>query len=516
LRAEGVFRGQDFFSLIDSIGVFTRNNLGISGTLINTFPDLPVSELLTTNLEAYRHYILGIEFNASRYYMTTELEDSSYYYFNRAVDLDPSFALAYYQHAKLNYTDQISNESARQKILQAERLANKLSEKRDFEIRILYNLIFGDIDRAITLANMRQQLQPYNHLILEDLMSIYGNTFMIEELNRIRKDYAKKNPNKSYKQNLLIHYYLFTGKPKKVLKMLEKSYYKNQTMENYGMVFDLIVTGIHLRDLVPAKRAVQNEIIKNPASEESLTRDLKLASTIINCMNTLDSLNLFSGTFRSEETEQIISSSIYKDYLYMSYPERYVTMFYPISDSIVVDKWRFNERTLKRNIQNEVTGIYQFNRLFGDSTFYWKQDTCISNALRILENNDIAKALQTFQIAYEQNPEHYYLANYLKHLDYKIGIGENEMIHFLKPYCGEYGAINLKMLDGNLYYETEGGISYKMLPISKNDFMVPSKLNCQVQTLIEGGNIFGLRVVYRGGGEERFSRISEQALASQN
>ena len=41
------YRGSDFFSLIDSISLQARIDLGISKKVLNSFPDLPVDELLT-------------------------------------------------------------------------------------------------------------------------------------------------------------------------------------------------------------------------------------------------------------------------------------------------------------------------------------------------------------------------------------------------------------------------------------------------------------------------------------
>ncbi len=45
-----------------------------------------------------------------------------------------------------------------------------------------------------------------------------------------------------------------------------------------------------------------------------------------------------------------------------------------------------------------------------DSSLYWKQDSSIINAIKLLTFNNIQESLFAFRGAYEQNPEHYYLA----------------------------------------------------------------------------------------------------------
>ena len=91
VQAEYVYRGSDFFSLIDSICLQVRNDLGIPEVILNSTPDLSISELMTGHLEAYENYING------RYFWN--FPDNQYACLRKAIELDSTFVKASYNLA---------------------------------------------------------------------------------------------------------------------------------------------------------------------------------------------------------------------------------------------------------------------------------------------------------------------------------------------------------------------------------------------------------------------------------
>ncbi len=161
VTSERKFRGDDFFSIIDSISLQTRLDLGISNNIIYSSPDLPFIEHSTGNLDAFRYYIRGSYIDS----LSTNLYKS--------IEIDSTYAIALYYRAFDNYSYQISRESALRDINQAIRHRKRLIESYNIWTRVMYYSILGEYDKAIKLSEMQHELHPGNFLILEDLIFAY-------------------------------------------------------------------------------------------------------------------------------------------------------------------------------------------------------------------------------------------------------------------------------------------------------------------------------------------------------
>ena len=183
VEIERIFKGNDFFRIIDSISLQTRIDLGISEKVLNSSPDLPFKEHSTNNYDAFRYYIKGLYI------------DSMYANLNRSIKLDSTFALASYKRASQNYIYQYSNEGAHKDISQAMRHRKRLSEYNDISTRILYYLILGKNDKAVTLSEMQYELQPHNILLLRRLLDTYYTNFMIYDYQKAAQKMTELVPN---------------------------------------------------------------------------------------------------------------------------------------------------------------------------------------------------------------------------------------------------------------------------------------------------------------------------------
>ena len=166
--AERIFRGIDLFALIDSISLQSRMALGVSKNLLNSYTDLPLKEHFTDNLNAFKYFMKGI---------SDSTWDSRFHDLNRAVKFDTTFAVALYVKAIQNYYYQISDITARNDINQAMRHRQRLSEFDEISTRVLYYLILGENNKAITLAEMQYELRPNNIELLLFLENIFDSLF---------------------------------------------------------------------------------------------------------------------------------------------------------------------------------------------------------------------------------------------------------------------------------------------------------------------------------------------------
>ncbi|MBD3299117.1 MAG: protein kinase, partial [candidate division Zixibacteria bacterium] len=80
--------GTDVFAVVDELSTRIKQEIGLSGPEVYA-GDVPISEATTSSAEAYREYLMGME-----YYHALEWE-KAHEHFDRALELDSTFALAY-------------------------------------------------------------------------------------------------------------------------------------------------------------------------------------------------------------------------------------------------------------------------------------------------------------------------------------------------------------------------------------------------------------------------------------
>ena len=86
------FGSEEIFSFVDSLSLLVRNDLRIAG--IDSVKTKPVADVTTDSPEAYRAYVEGINYG-DKLYLRESLES-----FEKAIELDSNFAMAYYYLAK--------------------------------------------------------------------------------------------------------------------------------------------------------------------------------------------------------------------------------------------------------------------------------------------------------------------------------------------------------------------------------------------------------------------------------
>jgi tetratricopeptide (TPR) repeat protein len=164
LIQERTYTGTDIFAIVDSMSVQLKRDLEIPELQLQDAQDLPVSEMLTTSVDAYRAYMDGTY---------SAIIDSNWEQaarsFEAAVSEDSQFAVG---HLGLFNAYMLLNDAARgQDALQtAMGLLYKLPERTQFTIKAIYYwLIRQDIDKALAAAGMHAELFPQDiqaHLTL--------------------------------------------------------------------------------------------------------------------------------------------------------------------------------------------------------------------------------------------------------------------------------------------------------------------------------------------------------------
>ncbi len=157
--------------VIDALGKATshlRARLGESLPSIQKY-DAPLEQATTSSLEALKAYGLALS-------TSEKLGDfAAVPFFERAIELDPNFALAYGQLAAI-YRNRGETELARKNATKAYELRDRATEFERLSIESWYHFyVTGDLEKASAAFEITRQAHPEEPRTLNDLGTIYGS-----------------------------------------------------------------------------------------------------------------------------------------------------------------------------------------------------------------------------------------------------------------------------------------------------------------------------------------------------
>jgi len=183
LIQEREYLGSDPLELVDRISLQTRSDVEIPSQHIEETTDLPVSEMLTSSLSAYRSYVNGAVLVIVSSDLAAAVEQ-----FQSAVEQDPLFTLGqmalFETHLNLNEMGKglPALEAAMSQLY-------KLPERTQLQIKAAYFwLIEQDINKALTAAGMRTELFPEDVEAQLTLAQLYT---IIRDLDRAISAYER-------------------------------------------------------------------------------------------------------------------------------------------------------------------------------------------------------------------------------------------------------------------------------------------------------------------------------------
>ena len=135
---------EDVFALVDRLTVTIKTDLVLPAEAL-TEVDRHIADVTTHSTEAFRHYVEGVDFY-NKYYFD-DAEDS----FEKVVELDSTFAMAYYYLTRLR-SDSLARE-------RAVRHAENACEKDQYFIRSNEALLNGNLSEAANI--MEEMLERY-------------------------------------------------------------------------------------------------------------------------------------------------------------------------------------------------------------------------------------------------------------------------------------------------------------------------------------------------------------------
>ena len=168
-------RGQDIFAMVDDLTALVKNDIDLKRA--DRILDVNVKEKTTSNMEAYNHYLEGVDL------LYQSLFDKSISSFNKAISLDPNFKQAYFKLADTQLWAYYFNES-HETLEQLSKLPN-LTENDQQIIQGIEYLIREENEKAETiyqtLVNKESDNKEYWYSLGESIY--HGRANMLEALD---------------------------------------------------------------------------------------------------------------------------------------------------------------------------------------------------------------------------------------------------------------------------------------------------------------------------------------------
>jgi DNA-binding winged helix-turn-helix (wHTH) protein/Flp pilus assembly protein TadD len=161
-------RKEDVIEALGKTTSLLRTRLGESLPSIQKY-DVPLEQATTNSLEALKAYSLA--FSAGN----KQGDNASIPLFQKAIQLDPDFAMAYGELAAV-YENRGEPELARENAAKAYELRSRTTEFERLSIESWYHLVVtGDMEKAAEVLEVARQTYPSAPRALNDLGAVYGN-----------------------------------------------------------------------------------------------------------------------------------------------------------------------------------------------------------------------------------------------------------------------------------------------------------------------------------------------------
>ncbi len=457
------FRDADFIKLVDRMKVFLMKEVN---PIITNYIDMPFSEFVTDNVEAFRRYIEGD--------------------FYTAYELDPEFAYAYSEMFKslslLGGDEPLQKEVSKQVLKHMQ----KLPERDQLIVKRYYFAAKGDMEKALSASEKYLLLNPGDKKAVYDHMSFLASHDLFEEAFQFGLEQFIKKFDGAIGVSLL-ELGLFNNKTDLLRSTVEKLniLLPVQTSES-------ILGFISLSEsrLDKAKMHFENALIEEPSlySVDSMISVIKYMERVGD-----NKINNFArsiiGTYFHEglrnhirifiKNNQIVikygdreiphtlyminDSSLYRSepYIYYTNQPEYFNIFYCDNNDSVL-RYEHSRRTQN---QKDWSGPF----------IYFKETTELKLALEFFHEKDFTSADSLFQMVYAQDSGNYYFVkNYLQAIEYQRSGRSPFLLDRKEFWTFVNGDRTLRLEKFDDHYQLiglEGITTFHLFPTSENELM---------------------------------------------
>ncbi|MFP4845878.1 tetratricopeptide repeat protein [Winogradskyella sp. PE311] len=485
---EQTLTGSNILTLLDDISVFITSNSGFVEGNSLTYLDLPINEFISNSLPALEAY-------ANMDY-------------RKAYDIDKGFALAYLQEAKRNTLYNRGKLETQDIIDKAVALKNNLPLQKQLEVYIQRNLAYDNYEEAEKQVKLQLEVDPTNSFYNMILFSIYGETKNTKGYMTAAEDLFNKNPNGENGLNLS-EAAMLNGNDDRIIDALKAYEIINPEIKVLKLE-PLIFKG----EIDKAKAIFKEYKLGNTKNTNRIKPYDSIFSHLESNPYNSEDLKQFSGFYRSENNEQTLEMWIYNGRLIQYVKNQSMRTFLPAGKDAIgggfIQSQTFYNKLIKDKMGKTV-GFrnHQFNWNNTGVRFYWKLDASILAADEAYQKEDLKVADSLYKIAFKNNPNHSYLSNLSKHIQYKQDNTSDVILLQNKNFSGDYGPRKFWIEDGKFYYKRKGEnsdlVKVELLPISENLYMDLTRLGTMMEfTMDSSGKMASKAYSYITSGELPF------------
>ncbi len=450
--------GEDFFALIDQISVFIKENLLVRDELIDRYIDLDIKEITTESMKALKLW-------SNREY-------------EKAVEEDKTFALAYFYNAQRRTTFSQGELEEKYLIDKAYRYKDKLPYQLQFEILMYKHIVYNRWDDAEELLKYQLEIEPNNVSYNRLLYIIYSETKNLEGFYNHAKNRFDKIKNEKSAQDYYVSLML-NSKYKKAKNLIKLFELLAPDVEEVTRIkaYTFLLSG----DIDEAEKIYKKINLRWP--KESIYRDLVEEYITYKRNNNnlrFDKISQ-SGVYRSPSNEQQVEYFEKDGGVFIHYKNQ-------IMNRGIVSK---NNRLLSLDptwvsgthhifVKDSLDSIYkvkinQFNRDKSSIFYYFKETEEIRSAYELLKSGKKEGLKETFELLIEKYPNHWFLKDILQHLNYIESLDSQAIQKQFSKIAGTYSNRVFWVEDNKLYYKRDNLTRIELLPISKTRYINLSK-----------------------------------------
>ena len=460
LIEDETLEGNNLFELIDDMSIFIAEGLDVLKDYKLSYIDLPVEEITSSSLEAFKYYIKGDYTNAIR--------------------RDSTFALAYSEKTFELLTFGRSKLEAQALIEKGYNFSNRLPIQRQLEMLIHRNLAHENHDDAERLVKLQLSVDPSNKRYNRALYNLYGRTRNTEAFYQSAKKLYRmvSDPTNALEYTRAAE---TSGHYDEILAEMNKLALLNSAVKTFKF------SPLFYKGDLSAAEAILEETkllfpdeIKNtlPAFEEAL------AFQKSNSINIQD-YERFMGTYRFVAYEQTIDFWIEKNRIIFHYNNQTMNAATPHGPNSVATGMllrRTNRFDFLLDEKNAVYGMQTNQFDFNSTTSHklLKIDNDIKKAENALIESRYEEAEEYYRKAIINNPRHYFLNDALSHIEYVKTKDSMAIQDQFRSIEGTYGPRKFSLENGRLYYKREDQLRREFLPISENRYMTLAKYDLQM------------------------------------
>ena len=479
LRNQTSVRAEALLDAIDKLSPIVKKWIGLSEEQIRQSVDLDISDFGTDQLEAIRYTTLAVS------------GQQSLYNFDRALEIDSTFAIASSAKASWLHKYQLSDLEARRTIALAMRHRERLPLEWDLQVRAFYFQLNDQLSAAAEVINMQLELDPGNIDLLEQLSDIYWTSGQVDLLPDVAERIYAMDPTSSGAV-VLTRAYLINDQIDRATKTIDRF-----VRSHPGDVFGLYTQGIcqmHAGNFEQAKASLTKIFLHQP----------ELATFIDPMLNALDYMHSHSidpsitqklvGHYRHFDLEMTFEVRFFGNHLYARADNQVGYYFYPVDTFTYImsgptrenDRWHFIADDSGIPYKVEITEI---NGEHVSEYFLWKQDSIILSAERMLRRKEYEVAREKYSRAMAMHPNHYYLKTFARHIEYML---DNPDVQTeLQRSIGKFGPRTIWMEDGQLYYKRRGWPLKQLLPLGNGRFAMSSTYDYLMEVVQDNGKVVG-------------------------